>query len=70
MEERSSVHVCMEAVGVTARQTQLPTGKSCKEPALKKPFRNMAEVRGGTFRDQKFVQMMVLSSATPGWLGL
>lgn len=47
------MHICMEAMGVTACQTQLPTGKSSREPALKKLFKNMAEVRGGNFRDQK-----------------
>lgn len=54
----------MGAMGATARQTQLPAGKSCKELVLKLLFKTMAEVRGCPFRDLKFLWLMVLSQCS------
>lgn len=65
--EKSSMLMCMEAKKVTACQTQVSTGKSYDDPAIQshsKIWQNLKEERLGI----RSLYMMVISSATPGWL--
>jgi len=68
VELKSSVHGG-NGSDCTPDPAALPAGKICKELVLKQLFETTAEVRGGIFRDQKLVWLMVLSSASPGWRG-